>query len=449
MSDYSQDAAESLLNTGLEAARAEVARRLKVNDLPLSFTIQELVVSDPVEGNGWQSNVQDTQVGGLYHDEVLRRVGDDTVPLAILGLREQLTPLADYLAESTDLATRRYGVFSGPGISSVDVVLTRCISPLATYYLRSLSDLSNREDDLVSRLGAELGRLVTGDTVDRVFHLPVSGVRPENHLHYRGVSIRALSPRERGAWVELNLPIRNIPVIRGTDYRPHVPFPNFAPSTLLEIVSARPVEQQRYDFRLPSKIVLAFFLAGYDLNGPGYITNFDWPAWAANGRWNTPFPLSAKINAVKDVVITEDSLKEVVDLAYKLPDFGSAETSGKEVVLSRALKAFGAPSGGSEFLDLAIALEAALLAGTQAELSYRFSLYGALFLRGQLDPTETFDRLKNIYNVRSALVHGGKVKSDALTRATRDAPELVKAVIVTAVRTGWPSTANLDHAALE
>lgn len=98
----------------------------------------------------------------------------------------------------------------------------------------------------------------------------------------------------------------------------------------------------------------------------------------------------------------------------------------------------------------AIALEAALLGGTDStsELAYKFSLYGALFLRDELDPHETFQQLRNIYRVRSKLVHGGRIKETERTRALADAPKLTTALIRRALESGWPEPMGLDAVAL-
>jgi hypothetical protein len=376
------------------------------------------------------------------------RVRDETVPLNILGLREQLTPLAAYLAETTNLTIKRFARVSGEGQSSTDVILIRCISPLALYYLRSLRNLGSADEGLTHLLADELHRLITSDEIVHVNHLPIAGVRPGSAYQYREVSIRPLSPRERGSWAELNFPTQTTRFVPGSDYIPHVPYPNFTPSSLIEIRTVRPIAQQFDTSSLPRKVALAFFLMTYDLSSSGYISNFDWPSWSAMGRWHTPFPISEKMSVVSDKELTEEDFNAVVRLAYKMPDFGRAETSGREVVLFRVLQALGAPAGYSGFLDLVIALEAALLAGTTSELSYRFSLYGSLFLLDQYDPQETFASLRNIYQVRSALVHGGHIKSDAIQKANKDAPELARAVTRKAIESGWPDSKVLDRLAL-
>jgi Apea-like HEPN len=130
-------------------------------------------------------------------------------------------------------------------------------------------------------------------------------------------------------------------------------------------------------------------------------------------------------------------------------DFGGQEGSSKEIVLYRVLRGCGMHWQQSGFLDFAIALEAALLSGTTSEHSYRFSLYGALFLRDGRDPRRTFDQLHNIYMVRSKLVHGSRVNATHRIAAEADAAELALAVVRKAVETGWPDAEVLNQLAFE
>ena len=99
-------------------------------------------------------------------------------------------------------------------------------------------------------------------------------------------------------------------------------------------------------------------------------------------------------------------------------------------------------------MDFANALEAALLSGTTTELSFRFALYGALFLRDQYDARQTFDRLTNVYRVRSQLVHGSRVNAAHRASADKDAADLAKAVVLKSVEMGWPDKEILDQAAI-
>jgi Apea-like HEPN len=129
-----------------------------------------------------------------------------------------------------------------------------------------------------------------------------------------------------------------------------------------------------------------------------------------------------------------------------MPPFGPEETTREEVVLYRVLRGCGAER--PSFIDLATALEAALLPRTTTELTYRFRLYGALFLAPEHDPEETVAQLKDVYKVRSDLVHGTPVRAERLRGAEATARTLSTAVALKAIETGWPSPEALDELAL-
>ena len=55
----------------------------------------------------------------------------------------------------------------------------------------------------------------------------------------------------------------------------------------------------------------------------------------------------------------------------------------------------------------------ALRGDANTELTYQFSLYGALFLKDDRDVQETFAKLKSVYAVWSKLVHGARMAPEA------------------------------------
>jgi hypothetical protein len=195
-------------------------------------------------------------------------------------------------------------------------------------------------------------------------------------------------------------------------------------------------------------VVLSIFIHGYDLGSTGMMVGIDRPAWYGFGNAHQHFPVSGKTSSTQKSV-TESEFASLVDLAHRMPSFGT-ESSHREVALSRTLRGCGLPLQESPFLDFAIALEAALLGGTDStsELAFRFSLYGALFLHDEFSPRESSNQLRNIYRVRSKLVHGGRINPADRARADADAPKLLKALIRKALESGWPDTAELDALAL-
>ncbi len=173
--------------------------------------------------------------------------------------------------------------------------------------------------------------------------------------------------------------------------------------------------------------------------------DFDLPVWVSAGNRHGVFPVKNQrhhgIRAVR-----AERWDEIVDLVGQIPDFSGAESSRTDIVFHRVLKGVGSDDSG--FLDFVIALEAALLQGIKQELRYRFALYGALFLRDTLPPDATFEKLRRIYDVRSAVVHGSRVQVTDRAAVEQDAKTLARAVVLEIARCGWPDHSILNELAL-
>jgi hypothetical protein len=433
-----------LVQEALHSARAEVARRLQVANLPLSVKIQRAAI-EPSEGTGWQSGQREVQVGTIHLDHVFYGIAEQSVPNRLLGLRDQLQPLADYLNDTTDLASRSWP--RGPGGQEAEGILSHFLVPMTHYYLLALNDLGEDDPALMERLGDELQQVIKQEEIYHRWQISLGGLALSATCKHRGVTLRPLSPMERGALAEFQVMGRRDREVPGSDFELPSLFTIALPSVLLEITTKRPLAQSWDSSTLPNRLVLAFFLSGFEIGGTGVITNFDLPRWVAFGVAHNPFPLAERaISEVKP--ISQGEFEAVVDLAYRIPGFGGTEGNSREIALFRLLRACGMHWHESGFLDFAIALEAALLGSAQTELAYKFSLYGALFLKNWFEPRDTMQRLKQIYTLRSKLVHGGRVKPLDLQTATLDAAALAKAVIRQAVESGWPDPKTLDAAAL-
>jgi hypothetical protein len=314
-------------------------------------------------------------------------------------------------------------------------------------YLLGLVDLDQDDPSAIDRLVAEIQELINEKMIRRCWQLAVGGLTPEGAYHYRGMSLRPLTPLERGRLAERSRTIGEPDQMPGSDFELPSSFFLTPPSVLLEIITSRNLTASFDSSSLPNRLALAFWLSGFELSSTGVISNFDLPRWSSIGVSHSPFPVAERVLS-DERTITECDFKGVVELAYKIPEFRVTEGTAKEVALFRALRACGMNWQESGFLDYAIALEAALLGGTKDELAYKFRLYGALFLKDQLEPQQTFMRLKKIYEVRSNLVHGGRVTFPELNMVTSDAAELTKAILRTAVQSGWPDPSVLNTVAL-
>jgi len=103
-----------------------------------------------------------------------------------------------------------------------------------------------------------------------------------------------------------------------------------------------------------------------------------------------------------------------LDLASQLMELTCRSRDRKLKIMSEKLlyALSSAPKRESRFLELSIILEMLLLPSSSSELSYRFALRMAKFLAKHeaADAAKVFEAGKQIYNVRSSLVHNGYAK---------------------------------------
>lgn len=435
----------ALTRSCLEAARREVVQRLRGQKLPTRVPVQRLIIVDNDEGTGWSSAWETVYVSPLQFLSNQVAVQDGSVPTRLIGLRDELMPLAEFLAEMTDLGAKQSsGLF--PNATGPEATLVRVANPLALSYLHQLPDLGRPSESRLRSLSADLGALCNATKVVHTRQVVLAGLRTRRRLGpYRGVAVRPLTASERGEflmqydpnWMERPTTTPNFVVPRR--------FSMFMPSVLLDVRTSRGRGESFDDSTLANRITLAFYLCGFDISGAGSWVGWDEPRWAFMGASHGQLAVGER-PFVTDRFIAKTSFKRVVDLAYRMPDFSGIEGSAREVALYRILR--GCAASDSGFLDYAIGLEAALVGGVTTELAYRFSLNGAIFLSDERDPKVTFESLRNIYAVRSKLVHGAPIKPAARATAEADAADLARAVAKRAVESGWPDDASLRDRAL-
>lgn len=446
MSDQQPELKSAIIEV-LEAVRGEAVRRMVEAGLALSVPVSQLREIENSDGSGASSEWLEVRVSGLRSHDAQMAIRDETVPHQLLGFRDQLGDLATRLANETDLGAKRENG-QWPGLTGADAVLVRYLCPLSLHYLLELADLAVPDEALAGRLAGELESLAYEDVLWHSKQISLSGLRPMDEFEHRNVKLRPLTDLERGAIWQRDLQDQTQRQWLTGDYimpqRIHVPR---LPDSLLEVLTSRPKGQPQGEVQLIYSMILAFFLWDFTIYGYGSVTTIDIPRWATFGTIHSPIALQRSPSGRKDIDF--ETFKAIVDLAYKMPGFARNESSPREIALDRVLKGCGATNDASGFLDFVIALEAALLDGVETELSYRSSLYGALFLRGALPPEETFQNLRNIYRVRSKIVHGSPISGPKREAAIKDAAELSKMVIRLAVERGWPKPSELDATALQ
>jgi Apea-like HEPN len=102
------------------------------------------------------------------------------------------------------------------------------------------------------------------------------------------------------------------------------------------------------------------------------------------------------------------ALKEEIAVAR-----AAGRLRGLEVALRRFDLSYERERPEDRLIDLTIALESSLLADLDQELRYRIAVRGAALLSPARTSRETFRLLRAMYDVRSAIVHGGSDQSDA------------------------------------
>jgi hypothetical protein len=100
----------------------------------------------------------------------------------------------------------------------------------------------------------------------------------------------------------------------------------------------------------------------------------------------------------------------------KVYDALAAIDDKMSIPLSRFNQAYGRQSGEDTTIDLTIALESCLLPAKNTELQYRLSMRGAALLTSLRNPVETQALLKTMYEIRSEIVHNGKLLSETGVR---------------------------------
>jgi hypothetical protein len=432
-------------HTALEGARREVVTRMEAHGHPLSLVMDRMAVLDNDDLTGWSTQWRQQEVSGLRNHAVQVDIGDDTVPGRVLGLRPQLLPLAEWLDHESDLGTRPAWLY--PASSGADAILTRYVVPLAMRYLIGLRTLAQDEDALIDSLTTDLLQLIEPDSVSQLRQLPLAGIGVDTQYAHRDVTIRPLTELERGTIARRDTVNMDDITAQVGEFQPSMNHIFVSPRVLVEITTTRPRSDMNDQSTLARRVALAILLDGHEIAGHGVVRAFDLPIWASPGISGQPLPLGDSLTG-EVAILTEADWTRIVDLALKIPDFGPSETSRQEIVLQRLLRGFGASWQDAGFLDFVVCLEAALLGVDRDELTYRFKLYGSLFLRDLYDPKETFGRLGKIYKVRSKLVHGSPVAPTTYQEVRKDAKELAVTVVKKCVEDGWPSRDVLNEMAL-
>jgi hypothetical protein len=142
--------------------------------------------------------------------------------------------------------------------------------------------------------------------------------------------------------------------------------------------------------------------------GPGQVSDLE--------QWDSrDFPFNPYLLRVSEV----DELRSI----YEQLERAEAHRSNHafDIPLGRFNMSYARQSAEDKIVDLTVALESSLLFGLTEELSYRLSIRGATLLRRIRDAGATMHFLKDLYTVRSAVVHEGASLQELSTRKGKKA----------------------------
>jgi len=309
-------------------------------------------------------------------------------------------------------------------------------------YLSQLESLGKPNEQIATSVADELLDFLGRDTLDLVTALPLQGIEVSAQKRTEGaITIRKPTGEELGMFMAEVMP----PPIRPP--RNQLAFwRGFSmPAAVLEIREPYPKGQQQPHSRMLQRVLLALQLLGFELGGAWPYTIWTEPG-PTFGRGGGLVQLgkqgSSKPGAPSD-------LQSAAALAEKISsDVFHSPSKQMSVALHRFYLGC-AETPADALIDFCVALEGLLLQQKDAELAFRFRLLGAFYLSPDDGDQrrELSNQLKEIYNARSTLVHGGTPSSSQeLLDLSRRARGLAARALLKALDEGWPSPSALTDA---
>lgn len=318
------------------------------------------------------------------------------------------------------------------------------LDQFAFSFAASLDDLTVSATTEASTAAKELMAFLSSDVVRSRTWMAIGGVRVGAPLVSGSVTLRPLTDDEyaaahdSGDWAG------------GEVGRP----PTMASETaVLSVIEDRPKRTNPGAFTgdAVKRVILGMQLVGLDPSGSGWMQQRDLPV--THGTMGFPLALP-RFAAVTDCA--QELLDAATRLAAAMPQSIGDPRRSADVALGRFHQGCVDRSSADALVEFVIALEAVLLQPedtdrrNQGELRFRFGLNGALLLR--TDPINRHalrKELVEVYDARSAIVHGGILDRAEIARLAPRARALAAEVLVHGLTSGWPTGADFLRLALE
>ena len=326
-----------------------------------------------------------------------------------------------------------------------DWISRMLIQPALLYHLQQVEDVASPGKYAPYAFATEVIAVANANDLKFLSVVPLIGIEFEqtadNCYTADSVRIRRLSDHEQAKWWIDHQERRLWPV--GVMFQP--------PEMLLEISSSGPRDSAFLPPRhRASALVGAFYIHGYPIAGTVVAETAD-PPWLLNGIRHSG-PLLIPHQRTGTAVLTSANFQSVANTAKLLSNYNLQQPhSTKDLTIHRFLTGIARESDADAVIDFTIVLESLLLPldrhTRHGDLSYRFRTHGAHYIANAArERTAIFDQLREIYDMRSRLVHGGKYPKPEQIGATRQgAYELARRGLLRALHGGFPTVEGFQQ----
>lgn len=455
-----EDLPSGLAHLFLASCRA-VAGRLQAVGLPYTIEVERTIVERPDPG-GWgtagrAATCNVLTVEALAHRAAPWLTGDEAAAV----YRHSAT-----IAQSASTTLPFFAPFGGsawlieaPATGRPEVpdyerdpggwVARFIVLPALQQHLAALPGVDRADETAAAAFAEEVLQVAHDDRLRSRVVVPLSGIDLEpapGVLSEGDVRIRRLSDAEQGQWLEEH----GRPSLSAFSLVAAEP-----PRVALELSVSGARHAQHLGVGAGDRaplLIAALQLHGHQVAGR-FALEYSDPAWVFPGLMGRPLTLPARSEKLS--VLTASDLREVIKTAGLLERYNLEQPqSPQDLALHRFVAGVARENATDAVLDFTIALEALLLPydlnARRGDLGYRFRIHGAHYLAERPEHRHAIAKqLRDIYELRSRLVHGGGYPDQAQVTSTREtACGLACCGLLRAVRRGFPKPETFNSMVL-
>jgi len=310
--------------------------------------------------------------------------------------------------------------------------------PALLEHLKALASLDAANVDNAASFADEVISFTQSNRLSYTTTIPIAGIAiatsRNKGFSADGVRLYPLSAEEQGKLYEE----WGVGVVSLNPFQP-------LPSVALEIEVLTGRNSQNPDMREQvAKWLCALQLNGYTISGR--TAHFE-----PSPRWFMPMsghgPLSLPSMVVEWQRVTPAAFERLKTTAVQLKKYNIIEPrSARDFALHRFSAGASRQNSADALVDFVVALESLLLPydpnTRHGDLGYRFRMHGAYYLsrtKTKNSRVEVFKQLRDLYGLRSGLVHGGDYPSPSAIEAGRTvAGALARRGLLRALSEGYP-----------